>query len=49
MKDSMGMTKAAVFPEPVHYINIMINDRTYKVPVSAIPMISLFCKPIGMA
>jgi hypothetical protein len=48
---SMGITKAAVFPEPGDWISAIFDtDIQYQIaPVSAIPMISRFCNPMGMA
>lgn len=56
MKVSMGITNAAVLPEPgrvsswlvsvlAWYAEASTRDR----PVSAIPMMSRFCRPIGIA
>lgn len=50
MKVSIGMTNAAVFPEPkLGSANLSRKINELYAPVSAIPMMSRFCKPIGIA
>jgi hypothetical protein len=46
---SIGMTKAAVFPEPVAMLVDEEDRQENDIPVSAIPMISRFCSPMGIA
>jgi hypothetical protein len=49
MKVNMGITKAAVLPEPVGDELGVHRRIEIDIPVSAIPIKSRFCKPIGMA
>lgn len=50
MKVSIGMTNAAVFPEPrLGLTELSAKMNELYTPVSAIPMMSRFCKPIGIA
>lgn len=52
MYDSIGITNAAVFPEPEYvWVNLHQNNvlDEQDSPVSAIPTTSLYCKPIGIA
>jgi len=46
---SIGMTKAAVFPEPIAMLVHEEGRQGNDLPVSAMPMISRFCSPIGIA
>lgn len=51
MNANIGMTKAAVLPEPecVRQSFGSVKECGNNEPVSAMPMMSLFCKPIGIA